>query len=1416
MKKINKHIISSSISKYDKTHDDVLISTLQSLPIGVIVFSLEHILFANNTAFKILKVDKTLAKKIDQLSILDFLFPEYHQLFISRVKQILSGKTIQPDIYKIKNKENKIYSVEVKSNLINFRGKKAIQAVFSDVTELIKNEEKLTENNQTFDLLSKNYSDVIFKYDFFPQPHIKFISDSVYKLLGRKPQEIYKNPHIFIDQIHKEDLVNYTKTLEDYIKFSKNAKINKATFRFYHKNGKLIYLENSVSPIYDKNKKITGIIGIMRDLTNEKQEEILRKETEEKFRLIAQNANDIIFFYTYYPKPKYLYLSPSIKKVLGYSETDFYKNPNLCRSIVTDVDAYRKFEEKLTKEQKNNTFKGTSVVFQYKTKSGKLIWLEDNYSPIYNEEGKIKFILGISRDITKERTAQLELEQKWNNYKNLLDTSPIGIFIHEGYCIYANQTAANILEVKNPKNLIGKYLIEFIIPEQRQRALDRMKRAISGEELDDLTYTITTVKGKNIDVELKTVPFVYNGKQVVQTIISDISAEKKLSQEKIRAELAEESNKKLKKEIDYRQKIQNELVTQTTKYEAIFNNTSHLIWTINRDLNITSFNQNYFKYIKNIFNYDLKVGDYIGNISRSKKDDIRLKFWVDIYLNFFNNKKDNKVEFFEIKNISSKGKTYYREIFLHPVRGANGSITEIAIIGQDTTERRLSEQKILEQSAKLEAIFESGTQLIWTVDKNYMFTSFNKNFSNAMFSVYGVRPSLDKKIYKPQKTKVGKEYHNWWIKKYDEAFEKQKSIEFTTEQLDSNGYKLYRQIFIHPIFKNGVVEEISCISNDITELRYLQDQSINQAAKLKSIFESSSHLIWTIDKDYKTTSFNTNFSRQFEQNNGTKSELNIQLHTLLPKTKQNAYKLYWYSNYKKVFEGNSVKLEKHQINALGKIIYNEIYLNPVRNANNEIVEIACLAHDITENKLFEQKIIDQSAKLKAIFESGDHLIWTVNRKLELTSYNKNYINLVKNLVSKQKLEENKSVSVLDTIQSKEKKKFWIDKYKQVLKGTPNVFVHKSNVAGKDVYREIYLYPILLNNEVVEVSVIAQNITERVENENKIIEQSAKLKAIFESGDQLMWTINKDLKLTSFNKNYANSVFDFYGYYPEIGKSMRSNKTTEYHNIWDDKYEVAFNGKPVEFISERTQKNGAKIIRQILLYPIKDINNNVVEVSGIGFDITENKINEEKITQSLKEKEVLLKEVHHRVKNNMQVISSILNLQSSYVKDNYALNLLKECQNRIKSMAFIHESLYQSKNFESVNFSEYVTTLSKNLVHTYSINTKKIKLILTLDDLMLNLDTSIPCGLIINEIISNSLKYAFPDNRDGIIFVNLRVVNNKVNIEVGDNGVGIPDSVDIKNTQTLGLQLVDTLVEQISGTIKLSRNKGTIFSIEFNN
>jgi two-component sensor histidine kinase len=225
---------------------------------------------------------------------------------------------------------------------------------------------------------------------------------------------------------------------------------------------------------------------------------------------------------------------------------------------------------------------------------------------------------------------------------------------------------------------------------------------------------------------------------------------------------------------------------------------------------------------------------------------------------------------------------------------------------------------------------------------------------------------------------------------------------------------------------------------------------------------------------------------------------------------------------------------------------------------------------------------------------------------------------------------------------------------------------------------------------------------------------------------------------------------------------------------------------------------------------------VEEVSCIAHNVTEKKLIQQRVQQSLKEKDVLLKEVHHRVKNNMQIISSILNLQSSYVTDAYTLALLKESQNRIKTMAYIHESLYQNKSFTSVNFSEYIQTLSSNIIQSYVISSEKIDLVLNLEKMRLNLDLSIPAGLIINELITNAIKHAFPNTVKGKILLNLKSENNIVCIEVIDNGVGIPPEIDYNNTPTLGLQLVNTLIDQVGGKIKFNSKKdfGTQVLIKF--
>jgi two-component sensor histidine kinase len=190
-------------------------------------------------------------------------------------------------------------------------------------------------------------------------------------------------------------------------------------------------------------------------------------------------------------------------------------------------------------------------------------------------------------------------------------------------------------------------------------------------------------------------------------------------------------------------------------------------------------------------------------------------------------------------------------------------------------------------------------------------------------------------------------------------------------------------------------------------------------------------------------------------------------------------------------------------------------------------------------------------------------------------------------------------------------------------------------------------------------------------------------------------------------------------------------------------------------------------------------------------------------------------VHHRVKNNLQVISSILNLQSSYVKDQSTLNILKESQDRIKSMAFIHESLYQTKDFSSINFSEYVVNLSQNLLHSYSSLEHEIKLNLDIQNVFLNLDLAIPCGLIINEIVSNALKYAFVDKKeDAEIMIKMHLKGENLHLQIKDNGKGLPKHIDYRNTESLGLQLVVTLVDQLNGSIELDCTQGAHYNILF--
>jgi PAS domain S-box-containing protein len=219
--------------------------------------------------------------------------------------------------------------------------------------------------------------------------------------------------------------------------------------------------------------------------------------------------------------------------------------------------------------------------------------------------------------------------------------------------------------------------------------------------------------------------------------------------------------------------------------------------------------------------------------------------------------------------------------------------------------------------------------------------------------------------------------------------------------------------------------------------------------------------------------------------------------------------------------------------------------------------------------------------------------------------------------------------------------------------------------------------------------------------------------------------------------------------------------------------------------------------------------------SVGIDITERKLAEAQIQASLREKEVLLQEIHHRVKNNLQVISSLLDLQSQQIEEQTMLEVFRESQNRVKSMALVHEKLYQSQNFARINFAEYTESLTNYLFKAYELSSGNVTLELDIDDVTFNIDTAIPCGLIINELVSNALKYAFPSHRSGTVRVALQSeADNRFTIIVEDDGVGFTLNSDLSKIKSLGLQLVNVLAKQLKGSLEIDHSRGSKFQVSF--
>jgi PAS domain S-box-containing protein len=350
--------------------------------------------------------------------------------------------------------------------------------------------------------------------------------------------------------------------------------------------------------------------------------------------------------------------------------------------------------------------------------------------------------------------------------------------------------------------------------------------------------------------------------------------------------------------------------------------------------------------------------------------------------------------------------------------------------------------------------------------------------------------------------------------------------------------------------------------------------------------------------------------------------------------------------------------------------------------------------------------------------------------------------------------------------------------------------------------------------------VFNDITGRKNLEHALLKNEERFRLMFEDSPLGIFQIGFDEKIIYINNSFARifgyetvqeaiSILDkkISSLYVKPGQRNENIKFIE--NSADGKFSIE---------CEFYKKDKSIITALLFLRKAHKEKDDFYYIEGFIEDITNRKINEEKLIKSLNEKEILLKEIHHRVKNNLQIISSLLNLQQNYLKNKEDIQIFQDSQNRVKSMAIIHEKLYESKDISKVDINDYIRSLVHYLYLTYNTKNKKIDIILDIEDIYFEIERAIPFGIMLNEVISNCFKHGFPEdkyneNTPGKIIITLKKTEQNLNLIVKDNGIGLRQGFEMDNNNTLGLKLVKNLASQLSAVINLKNNEGVEFEMK---
>ena len=771
--------------------------------------------------------------------------------------------------------------------------------------------------------------------------------------------------------------------------------------------------------------------------------------------------------------------------------------------------------------------------------------------------------------------------------------------------------------------------------------------------------------------------------------------------------------------------------------------------------------------------------------------------------------KDNLWHKYESKFYRKDGVILDVELSIRASRNSEGSVKYLEGFIYDITKLKQNEEQIIQDEYKYRTLFNSSPDYIILVSVEGIIIDVNNaaqkitglsyhDLIGKHFSEIGIFPKDDIPLHM---NKLSEIFNGNTVKPYESRF------------FDINGELHYVETDTKSLERNGEKFGFQVISHDITERKKNEEAIIKSESYYRTIFENTGTATLILNDDALITLVNT----EFEKLSGySKEEIENQKSWMDLVTSKEKERV---KNYHKLRSFNPDKAPNHYetqlVNKKGNIrdIYVNITLIPF--STNRLISFL----DITSKKKSKIELQKSKTKIKIAMEMAQLVYWEYDVKLDIFTFDDQFYGLygtsLKN-VGKQQMSSKEYAERF--IPPEESSNVADELFKALETDDPDFFgkLEHTIIKADGEQRVItvrYWINKDSNGETTKIFGVNHDITERNSAEVALKESEKKYRDLSELLPQPVFESDLNGNITFVNR----IGLPIFGYNQEDVNNglniIQIIAPEDRERAIESNYQTLNGGKLTSKEFTAVKKDGTSFPIMVHSNPIIH-DNNITGLRGVVVDISALKEAENKIKASLDDKEALLKEVHHRVKNNMQIISSLLNLQIQYVNDDEAVNVLRESQNRVKSMAMIHEKLYLSNDLTRINFREYIDSLVSNLFYSYNVNNTNIKPLLEIDDINLNMETAIPCGLIISELVSNSLKYAFPESQKGELLISLKSEETYYKLTVRDNGIGLPEELELDNAKTLGLKLVNILTGQIDGEVTINRKHGTEFNIIF--